>query len=89
MIIFQRNNKGLTLIEIMIVILIISMGAMLSFPAILRVKQETNEMKIQSELRTLETAISEYYLIKSEFPSNWNDLENYLNTEYFKDNYDF
>ena len=82
------NNKGLTIIELVIIVLIIGMLSIMAIPSILRARQEAEDTKIKTELRTAYTGISLYYLEKSEYPKTWNDLALYLPINKYIDKYE-
>ena len=82
-------NKGFTLVEIVIVVAIISVLACLFTPCIVRANQQAEYVKVQAEMRALSDAISNYYLIESVFPNEWNDLLGYLDIDYYSQHYEF
>lgn len=82
------NKKGLTIIELLIIVFIISMIAMMSIPCILRARVEATNTKTKAELRTAYTGISMYLLERNEYPKTWEDLRFYLSINKFKNKYE-
>lgn len=83
------KNKGITIIELTIVLSIIALLVAITVPNLLRIRQEANESKIKAELKTIHSGISIYYLEKSTYPKSFNDLKGYLNNlDYFSDKFE-
>ncbi len=57
-----RSNKGFTLVEIMIVVVIIGLLAAMAIPAFQKVRQSSQEKALINDARQVASAAAQYYL---------------------------
>jgi general secretion pathway protein G len=72
----MKDEKGFTLIELMVVVVIIGILAAIAVPAFSEVSQKGKISRARADLRTLESTISIYYVEKNEYPEDLQVLEN-------------
>jgi type IV pilus assembly protein PilA len=58
----NRSNKGFTLVEIMIVVVIIGLLAAMAIPAFQKVRQSSQDKAVLNNARQLSAAADQYYL---------------------------
>jgi prepilin-type N-terminal cleavage/methylation domain-containing protein len=69
------KRKGFTLVEVMIVVAIIAALMAIAIPNYRRIQEQGNIAKAKSELRTLQTAVENYYIHNSStYPAALSDL---------------
>lgn len=75
----MTKNKGFSLIEIMVVIVILGLLATLILPNVLGSADQANRQKVRSDIIALENALSQYKLDNGVFPTTEQGLEALLN----------
>jgi general secretion pathway protein G len=71
----RRQAHGFTLIEIMVVVIIIGLLAAIIVPGIVNKVDEARVAKAKADIQSLETALTEYRLDNSVYPSTDDGLE--------------
>jgi general secretion pathway protein G len=71
----SRKNRGFTLIEVMVVIAILGILATLVVPRVMNRPDEAREVKAQSDLAAIESALDLYRLDNGIYPTTEQGLE--------------
>ncbi|MBN2256169.1 MAG: type II secretion system major pseudopilin GspG [Deltaproteobacteria bacterium] len=71
----KRNNRGFTLIELMVVIVILGILAGLIVPRIMSRPEEAKQAKARIQIESLETALKLYKLDNGNYPTTEQGLE--------------
>lgn len=66
--VLRRSEAGFTLIELLIVVAIIAILAAIAVPNFLEAQTRAKVSRVMSDLRSLDTAISSYYVDSNSFP---------------------
>lgn len=76
----QKNYRGFTLIEILVVLVIIASLLSVVMPKYIRSLDKANDSALRSDLSALRMSIDRFYADKGYYPKNLNDLktEKYL-----------
>ena len=69
------KTKGLTLVELLVVIVIIGILVAIILPNTLMAIRQTNAKKCASNIRSIDTAIQMYYTENGEWPDTMDQLE--------------
>ncbi len=79
-----HSNKGFTLVEIMIVVVIIGLLAAMAIPAFQKVRASSQDKAVLNNLRQLSSAADQYFLEKGVTSVNSTDLVGTNTTQYIK-----
>lgn len=83
-----RLSKGLTLIEVMIVLMILAILAAITIPNVLRHKITANDTMAKATLKTIAVALESYFIDNSQYPAVTDELMTadpvYIGTDYFE-----
>jgi len=71
----RRDDRGFTLIELMVVIVILGILAGLIIPRIMGRPEEARQMKARVQIESIETALKLYKLDNGSYPSTEQGLE--------------
>lgn len=72
------NQKGFATLEIILVVMVIGILASIAVPRFTDITAKANTAKIQSDLTTLDTAISIYYMEYGDYPTALSQLSSYV-----------
>ena len=72
------NQRGFATLEVILMVMVIGILASIAVPRFTSVTTAANTAKIQSDLSTIDTAISIYYMEKGEYPTELSQLSDYL-----------
>lgn len=72
------NQRGFATLEVILMVVVIGILASIAVPRFTSVTTAANTAKIQSDLSTIDTAISIYYMEKGTYPTDLSQLSEYL-----------
>ena len=79
--IMKRDSRGFTLVELMVVLVIIGVLVAIAIPIFNNVQLGAAQRAHDANLRTIDGAIMMYYAEKSGYPTAFNDLSDYIDTD--------
>lgn len=66
----NEKEKGFTLIELLVVIIIIGILAAIAIPVFMNQRQKAVDSSVQSDLRSIATAVEDYWVEKQSYPTS-------------------
>ena len=73
------RQKGFATLEVILMVMVIGILASIAVPRFTSVTTAANTAKIQSDLSTIDTAISIYYMEHGNYPTALTQLSDYIN----------
>lgn len=70
----KLNQKGFTLVELMVVIAILGVLAAIAVPRLGGSTDSAKDAKLKADLRTVESAIMQYYSVNGKYPNDINAI---------------
>jgi len=67
---FKKNQKGFTLVEVLLVVVILGILAAVALPRFLTTRDESQRRTCQSNLSAMNAAIEEYQFMNGNWPAN-------------------
>ena len=72
------NQKGFATLEVILMVMVIGVLATIAVPRFTNIATKANTAKIQSDLSSLDTAISIYYMENGSYPTGLSQLSDYI-----------
>jgi prepilin-type N-terminal cleavage/methylation domain-containing protein len=70
----RRNQKGFTLLEVMLVVIIIGIIAIIALPRLLVTRERARDEACDSNVQAIRTQLEQYYWAYGDFPSGITDF---------------
>jgi prepilin-type N-terminal cleavage/methylation domain-containing protein len=74
----RRNQKGFTLLEVMLVVIIIGIIAIIALPRLLVTRERARDESCDSNVQAIKTQLEQYYWVNRHFPDT---IPNFLVNE--------
>ncbi len=71
---FKKNQKGFTLVEVLLVVVILGILAAVALPRFLTTRDESQRRTCQSNLSAMNAAIEEYQFMNGTWPTQISDV---------------
>ena len=75
---FHKDNRGFTLVELMVVVVIIGVLTAIAVPVYTASTKKAEKGACEANLRMIDSAIQQYMMNKGEAPNDMSDLEEYF-----------
>ncbi|WP_422443972.1 type IV pilin protein [Thermoanaerobacterium sp. DL9XJH110] len=88
----HKEEKGFTLIELIVVVAVLGILATIAVPRVIGVKKDAEDSAEQANLAIIKNALERYYAENGEYPDELDDLVNdYIDEipQNIKDNYTY
>ena len=83
----MKSRKGVTLVEILVVVGVLALLAAIAIPNLLRAKVSANEASAKATLKAISNSLENYAILNNTYPANTNLLIGasppYLNVDFF------
>ncbi|MFH1777656.1 MAG: type II secretion system protein [Candidatus Omnitrophota bacterium] len=67
----RSSLTGFTLLELLIAVIMILIAVIIALPQIIAFKNETKQVRVEGDLRAIQTAVESYYISKREIQADW------------------
>ncbi len=82
----MQNQKGFTLVELMVVVVILGILVAIAVPVYNNVTDKAKQAAIDANVRTLQGAVNMYFAVEDNYPTVITDLNDYVEGDVNGDN---